>query len=83
MSVRNHTNTYGKRGIRTSADFRAQGMCDMIEDIDKVNADAYGPQAGTGKYAQGGWYDKKGDTRVAKAGVYAKATTGRAEGNCF
>ena len=24
MSVRNHTNTYGKRGIRTSADFRAQ-----------------------------------------------------------
>ncbi len=82
MSARRHTNSDSKRGISTSCDFRAQGICDMIEDIDEVNADAYGPKAGTGKYAQGGWYDKKSNTRVAKAGVYAKATTGRAEGNC-
>ena len=44
----------------------------------QVNAHANGPDAGSGSYAQGGYYNRNG--RVAKAGVYANATTGRAEG---
>ncbi len=82
MSASQHINTGSKRGISSSSDVRAQSICNTIEDIDKVAADAHGPQAGTGTYTQGGWYNKKDNTRVAKVGAYAKATTGRAEGYC-
>ncbi|KAK8736086.1 hypothetical protein OTU49_005229 [Cherax quadricarinatus] len=74
--IRRHSNTYGRRGSRSYCD--ALSICNMVERFDKIDVEAYCREADAGVYSQGGWYS--GEGRVAKAGVFARATAGRAEG---
>nr|XP_053641394.1 uncharacterized protein LOC128695028 isoform X1 [Cherax quadricarinatus] len=75
--IRRHSNTYGRRGSRSYCD--ALSICNMVERFDKIDVEAYCREADGGVYSQGGWYS--GEGRVAKAGVFARATAGRAEVN--
>ena len=34
-SARKHTNTYGKRGVKSSCDLGANGIMDLVENIDQ------------------------------------------------
>ena len=74
---RQHTNTYSKNGIKSGISV-CSGALDMVENRDRgTEAWAHGPDADAG--AMDDEYSG-GNAKFSKSGLYAKATTGRAEG---